>query len=55
MPLVTSDVDKKEFVKRLDPVKELTISASSYKLKNLFTIIWETRKFSTKFHLIKAN
>lgn len=49
------DVKKKEFVKRLEPVKELTSAASSYKLQNVFNIIWEKRQFSTKYHLIKAN
>jgi ankyrin repeat protein len=49
------DADKNESVKRLEPVKELANAASSYRLSHVLNIIWETRLFSTKYHLIKGN
>jgi ankyrin repeat protein len=49
------DADKNESVKRLEPVEELTNAASSSRLSHVLNIIWETRLFSTKYHLIKGN
>ena len=53
--IIYDAVDKKETVKRLEPVKELENAASSSRLSHLLNIIWETRLFSSKYNLLIAN